>query len=70
MRQNEANADIRQRAKQAGLPLWRLARQAGIADTTLTKWMREDLPKMDPRRIQLMSALAELEAERTGEQHG
>lgn len=66
MKTNEGNKDIRARLAAAGLPYWRLAERAGISPTTLTVWMRTDLPKMDPRRIQLMSALAELEAERTG----
>lgn len=70
MRQNEANMDIRQRAEKARVPLWKLASAAGIASTTLTVWLREDLPKMDPRRIRLLSALQELEQERTGGKDG
>lgn len=69
MRQNEANADIRKRAQQAGLPLWRLAEKAGIADTTMTKWLRMELKPADPRRTLILSALQELEQERTGK-HG
>lgn len=66
MKTNEGNMDIRARLAAAGLPYWRLAERAGISPTTLTVWMRTDLPKMDPRRIQLMAALQELETERTG----
>ena len=66
MRQNEANADIRNRAAAAGVPLWRLAEKAGLADTTLSKWMRTELPRMDPRRVRLLIALEQLEAEGTG----
>lgn len=68
MRQNEGNSDIRERLAAAGLPIWRLAKAAGIASTTCTLWLREDLPKMDPRRVQLLAALQELEQqERTGQ---
>lgn len=68
MKQNKANADLRQRAQKAGLPLWRLAEKAGIADTTMTKWLRTELKPADPRRTLILSALAELEQqERTGQ---
>ena len=66
MRQNEGNSDIRERLAAAGLPIWRLAKAAGIASTTCTLWLREDLPKMDPRRVQLLAALQTLERERGG----
>ena len=64
MRQNEANADIRRRAAAAGIPLWLLAKTAGIADTTATRWMREELSENDSRRIRLIMALRQLEYEK------
>lgn len=70
MKTNTANADIRQRAQKAGLPLWRLAEKAGIADTTLSKWLRMELKPADPRRTLILSALQELEQERTGGRNG
>ena len=69
MKQNKANEDIRNRAAAAGVTLWKVAEKAGIADTTLSKWMRTELPRMDPRRVRLLIALEQLEAEGTG-QHG
>lgn len=68
MRQNEANEDIRNRAAAAGVTLWKVAEKAGIADTTLSKWMRTELPRMDPRRVRLLIALEQLEAEGTGDE--
>ena len=68
MLRNEANQDIRKRAEALELPLWRLAEAAGISDTTITRWLRVPLPLCDPRRVQLMSALAMIERER--KQHG
>lgn len=66
MRTGLNNKDIRKRAAAAGVSLWQLAERANIADTTLSKWLRTELPRMDPRRIRLLIALEQLEAEGTG----
>ena len=67
MRTEVFNQDIRYRATAAGIPLWKLAETANIADTTLSKWLRTELPRMDPRRVRLLIALEQLEAEGTGQ---
>lgn len=70
MRQNSGNMDIRQRATAAGIRMWELAKAANIAEPTLTRWMREDLPLCDPRRTKLLIALSVLEQQAEGVQHG
>lgn len=70
MRQNISNQDIRNRAAAIGCPLWKIAEAAGVADTTISRWMRQEMPKMDPRRIRLMCALAALEKQAAAEGAG
>lgn len=64
MRTNTANKDLREAFIEKGLFMWQVARRAGVSATTLTMWMREELPPEDPRRKQIIAAL-----EGTG-QHG
>lgn len=60
MRQNIANADIRQAAQKAGIYLWRIADELGIADKTFTLWMRHELPDDTKERIlSIIQKLAE-----------
>ena len=66
--QNSANRDIREKIDRLGITHWQLAARAGISPTTLSVWMRTPLKPMDPRRVQLMSALSMIERE--GKQHG
>ena len=40
-----ANETIRAAAKRAGVKLWEVADYCGMADTTLSKQMRKELPK-------------------------
>lgn len=67
---DKPNKEIRQRAIKARLNLWEVAERAGISEATMCRWMRTELKPADPRRILLLSALAELEAERTGGKDG
>ena len=39
------NDGIRRAAKEAGIPLWRVAYFAGISEATLTRWLRVPLTK-------------------------
>ena len=60
MRQNTANADIRQAAQKAGVYLWRIADELGVTDKTLTIWMRHELPDNSKARIfSIIKKLAE-----------
>lgn len=64
--QNSANRDVRERINRLGITHWQLAEKIGISPTTLSVWMRMPLKPMDPRRVQLMSALAMIEREQHG----
>lgn len=39
------NLDIRNRAKERGVKLWEIAEYIGINPTTLTVWLRHELPE-------------------------
>lgn len=62
MRQNTANADIRQAAQGAGIYLWRIAEALSISDKTLTSWMRRELP--DEMKARILSIIRDLAANR------
>lgn len=57
MRTNTANKDLREAFIKKGLFMWQVARRAGVSATTMTMWMREELPPEDPRRKQIIAAL-------------
>lgn len=61
MRRNEANKDIRDRVAKCGMFLWQLARKCDVSPTTMTMWLREELPKEDSRRVLIEKVLDELE---------
>lgn len=45
------NAEIRKRAKQAGVNLWEIAEKLGIWDSAFSKMLRYELPEVDKQRI-------------------
>lgn len=45
------NADIKEKAVTSNVRLWRVADALGIADTTLSKKLRKELPKTEKERI-------------------
>ena len=45
------NADIKEKAVTSNVRLWRVADALGIADTTLSKKLRKELPKTEQERI-------------------
>ena len=53
-----ANKDIRQLINANNLKHWKVAEQAGIADTTLSVWLRT--PLNDERRTKVKTAINEL----------
>lgn len=59
-----ANRDIRAAMKRAGLPLWRVAKSLGIAEITLSRWLRVDLEPTNPKRALILDAITTAEAER------
>ena len=45
------NPEIRQAAKNKGMPLWKLARAAGISEATMTRKLREPLTEAEKARF-------------------
>lgn len=55
---SQANAEIRAAVKAAGLKLWQIADHIGIADTTMSKYLRKELsPEL---REKVLAAIREL----------
>lgn len=55
---SQANAEIRVAVKEAGLKLWQIADYIGIADTTMSKYLRKELPP--ELREKVLAAIREL----------
>jgi hypothetical protein len=55
------NLSVRQRAKKAGIPLWRVAVAIGVSEPTLTRWLRFPLPAEKENRV--IEAISRLERE-------
>lgn len=55
------NLSVRQRAKKAGIPLWRVAAAIGVSEPTLTRWLRFPLPADKENRV--IEAISRLERE-------
>lgn len=51
MKIEKKNLDLKFMAYQAGLTLWQIAREMGIADTSLSRKLRYDLSDSDRRRF-------------------
>lgn len=58
------NMGVKNAAKAAGVRLWELADQLGIADTTLSKKLRYELPAEEQEKM--VSAIKEIAAARKG----
>ena len=50
-RMNMANLDIRAAAVSAGVRLWRVADELGIADASLSRKLRKELPPEEKTKI-------------------
>lgn len=57
-----ANADIRAKAKGAGVRMWELADHFGISEPTVTRKLRRELPQGEKQRI--FSAIEEIAKEK------
>jgi len=45
------NQDVKRRVAGAGLKLWQIADELGIADSSLSRKLRKELPKEEKERI-------------------
>ena len=52
------NAKVRVAARIAGVPLWKIAKQIGISEPTLTRWLR--IPLSAEREMLIMTAIENL----------
>ncbi len=55
-----ANLKLRRAAAGAGVKLWQVAEALGVADATLSRWLRRELPEEKAERI--MATIRELSA--------
>ena len=46
-----ANMKIRLAARGAGVPLWRIAKEMGISEPTITRMLRNELSETDQARV-------------------
>lgn len=47
----KANADVRYAAWSAGLPLWAVAKELGVCEMTLSRWLRTELTAEKRERV-------------------
>ena len=59
------NRDVRRAARAAGVPLWKIARQLGVSEPTMTRWLRT--PLSSEKREAVLGAISELEEEGNGD---
>lgn len=55
------NEHVRKAARAAGVPLWAVAREIGVSEPTLMRWLRVPLPAEKEQRF--LSAIAKIEQE-------
>lgn len=55
------NLSLRQRAKSAGIPLWKIASCIGIREPTITRWLR--VPLSCSKEKLILEAISKLEKE-------
>ena len=55
------NLSLRQRAKSAGIPLWKIASYIGVSEPTITRWLR--VPLSCSKEKFILEAISKLEKE-------
>ena len=58
-----SNIDIKLKAAGNGVPLWKIAGQLGITDSSFSRKLRKELPEEEKKRI--FSIIDQLAAERS-----
>jgi len=56
------NKNIRDTAKVKGVRLWEVADKLGIADTTMSRWLRKELP--DDKKCSILAIIDEIAIEK------
>ena len=62
-----ANKDLRLLMKNAGVPLWMVAKSLGVAEVTLSRWLRIDLEPANPKRALILDGITMAKAEKEKE---
>lgn len=57
----KANQDIRRLARVSDVALWRIAREIGVSEPTLTRWLRDPLD--ESRKARIVDAISRLSVE-------
>lgn len=47
----KCNQDVREKAKQAGVPLWAVGDHMGLSDANFSRKLRKELPEAEKARI-------------------
>ena len=63
-----ANQNIRNRAKEKGIPMWELAASLGISESTISRRLRVELPQQEQERF--MRAIDSLYERTSGAANG
>ena len=56
----KANMDVRTKAKEAGIPLWRIGVELGVNEATVVRRLRLELP--EERKQEILQIIATLAA--------
>ena len=56
------NKNIKDTAKTKGVKLWEIADKLGVADTTMSRWLRKELPQDKKQKI--LSIIDQIAAEK------
>ena len=55
------NIQIRMEAREAHIPLWKIAQMVGISEPTLTRWLRVELSQ--EKKVRILQAIEQLKRE-------
>ena len=55
------NIHIRMAAREAHIPLWKIAQMVGISEPTLTRWLRVELSQ--EKKVRILQAIEQLKRE-------
>ena len=55
------NIQIRMAAREAHIPLWKIAQMIGISEPTLTRWLRVELSQ--EKKVRILQAIEQLKRE-------
>ena len=57
------NSNIKELLRKKRIYQWEIAAKLNVSEITFCRWLRQDLP--EEKQLQILSAIAEIDAERT-----